>query len=94
MSSTNEAHSHYSVMLAESVAGLEIDPDGIYIDCTFGRGGHSRVILQQLSEKGQLLAIDQDPEAIAFANQHFKEPQFSIQYGSFEELASYCEARG
>lgn len=84
---------HYSVMLAESVDGLAVKSDGIYIDCTFGRGGHSRVILEQLGEQGHLLAIDQDPEAIAFAKSSFKSPNFEIQQGSFENLLQYCEAR-
>lgn len=86
--------SHYSVMLAESVEGLAIQPNGIYIDCTFGRGGHSRVILDQLGKDGRLLAIDQDPEAIAFAKANFDDARFEIQYGSFEELKQYCDARG
>jgi len=84
---------HYSVLLQESVGGLNIRPDGKYIDCTFGRGGHSERILTQLNAQGRLLAIDQDPEAIEFAQQHFTQPNFEIQYGSFECLESYCEAR-
>lgn len=85
--------SHYPVMLKEAVAGLAIFKDGIYIDCTFGRGGHSQLILSQLSEKSHLLAIDQDPEAIDYAKQHFSQPQFEIQQGSFEALESYCADR-
>lgn len=88
-----EGFSHYSVMLKESIEGLAIKPDGIYIDCTFGRGGHSRAILERLTT-GQLLAIDQDPEAIEFARENFPEGNFEIQYGSFEALRDYCEARG
>lgn len=86
--------SHYPVMLSESVAGLAIDPNGIYIDCTFGRGGHSRAILDQLGEQGHLLAIDQDPEAIRYAKESFNDSRFEIQHGSFEALEQYCEARG
>ena len=85
---------HFSVLLAESVAGLNIKPDGIYIDGTFGRGGHSKAILDALGPNGRLLAIDQDPEAIAYANEHFQDERFEIQYGSFEEIKTYCEARG
>lgn len=84
---------HYPVMLSESVAGLNIDPNGIYIDCTFGRGGHSRAILNELGEQGRLLAIDQDPEAIRYADANFDDPRFEIQHGSFEALQQYCEAR-
>lgn len=90
----SESPSHYSVLLKESVEGLAIRPDGIYIDCTFGRGGHSREILESLAEKGRLMAIDQDPEAVEFAKQNFQDPRFSIQYGSFEDILSFCEARG
>lgn len=85
--------SHFPVMLQEAVAGLAIFKDGIYIDCTFGRGGHSEMILSQLSEKGSLLAIDQDPEAIDYAKQQFSQSQFEIQQGSFEALESYCADR-
>ncbi|QBZ82564.1 Ribosomal RNA small subunit methyltransferase H [Hydrogenovibrio crunogenus] len=84
---------HYPVMLSESVAGLNIDPNGIYVDCTFGRGGHSRAILNELGEQGRLLAIDQDPEAIRYADANFDDPRFEIQHGSFEALQQYCEAR-
>jgi len=56
---------HYSVLLAESVDGLCIKPDGIYVDCTLGGGGHSEAIASRLSEKGKLIAIDQDSAAIA-----------------------------
>lgn len=84
---------HYSVLLKESVAGLNIKENGIYIDCTFGRGGHSREILSQLTA-GSLLAIDQDVEAIKYAKQHFSESNFSIEHGSFEKLEDFCEKRG
>lgn len=85
---------HYSVLLVESIDGLAIESDGIYIDCTFGRGGHSRKILEKLSDSGCLLAIDQDPEAIAYAQKNINHPGFEIQYGSFEQIEQYCEDRG
>jgi len=96
MSSSEEIEhaSHYPVMLQEAVAGLGVSGEGIYIDCTFGRGGHSRIILSQLNKNGHLLAIDQDPEAVAYAKQAFLEPQFEIQQGSFEALEAYCADRG
>ena len=62
-----ENYKHTTVLLDEAVNGLNIRPDGIYIDGTFGRGGHSRLILSQLGEEGRLLAIDRDPQAIAVA---------------------------
>jgi len=96
MSSSEEIEqaSHYPVMLQEAVAGLGVSGEGIYIDCTFGRGGHSRIILSQLNKNGHLLAIDQDPEAVAYAKQAFLEPQFEIQQGSFEALEAYRADRG
>jgi len=85
---------HFSVLLHESLEGLNIKPDGVYIDGTFGRGGHSQALLKHLGEKGRLIAIDQDPEAIEYANTHIEDSRFEIQYGSFEDVKSYCETRG
>lgn len=85
---------HFSVLLNESLDGLNIKPDGIYIDGTFGRGGHSSALLKRLGENGRLIAIDQDPEAIEYANTNFKDKRFEIQYGSFENVKEYCESRG
>jgi len=60
---------HDSVLLEESIAALRIQPDGVYVDATFGRGGHSAAILSQLGENGRLLVCDRDPEAIIVAKQ-------------------------
>lgn len=79
--------SHQPVLLAEIVEALAIKPDGIYIDATFGRGGHSQAILEKLSEVGRLIAIDKDPEAVVFAKKQFvQEPRFAIVHGSFNQL--------
>ncbi|QDY40971.1 16S rRNA (cytosine(1402)-N(4))-methyltransferase RsmH [Candidatus Pantoea soli] len=88
-----ENFKHTTVLLDEAVNGLNIREDGIYIDGTFGRGGHSRLILSQLGANGQLLAIDRDPQAIAAAAE-IKDPRFSIVHGPFSALAEYVEARG
>ncbi|QYK01770.1 16S rRNA (cytosine(1402)-N(4))-methyltransferase RsmH [Shewanella psychrotolerans] len=80
---------HLSVLLTETVAGLNIKPDGIYIDGTFGRGGHSREVLKQLGEHGRLIAIDRDPQAIAAAEQFADDQRFSIVHGGFGQLAQY-----
>lgn len=86
---------HQSVLLQESIAGLAIKPDGIYVDGTFGRGGHSRAILERLTESGQLIAIDKDLEAIAFAEEHFiKDKRFHIYQGSFADLKRFAEDAG
>ncbi|HHF7345876.1 TPA: 16S rRNA (cytosine(1402)-N(4))-methyltransferase RsmH [Legionella feeleii] len=83
---------HQSVLLRETIEGLAIKADGIYIDGTFGRGGHSRAILQQLSAAGRLIAIDKDPEAIEYAKQHFaNDNRFHIYQGSFANLASFAK---
>ncbi len=85
--------SHITVMLHEAVDALAIKPDGIYVDGTFGRGGHSRLILSRLGEGGRLLAIDRDPLAIAEA-QTIKDPRFEIIPGAFSGLADYLAERG
>lgn len=77
---------HYSVMLEEAIEALVIQPEGCYVDGTFGRGGHSRAILNRLGATGHLLAIDQDPEAVAWAEQHIQDPRFSIVHGNFAQL--------
>lgn len=83
----NNSYQHQSVLATEVLAGLSIKKDGIYVDATFGRGGHARMILEQLGANGQLLAMDKDPEAIAYANQHFSDDKrFSIYHGSFAQL--------
>ncbi|WP_417532970.1 16S rRNA (cytosine(1402)-N(4))-methyltransferase RsmH [Marinobacterium stanieri] len=91
----SQTFSHITVLLDEAVRELVHDPDGFYIDGTFGRGGHSALVLEQLSEQGQLMAIDKDPEAIAHAHQRFADDErFSIEHGSFAELQSFVEKRG
>jgi len=78
---------HYSVLLQESVDALVTDPDGTYVDGTFGRGGHSRAILAQLSEKGRLIAFDKDPEAVAVASELSQEDgRFRVVHESFAKM--------
>jgi len=80
---------HQSVLLHESLDGLLIKPDGVYVDGTFGRGGHSRAILEKLGPKGRLIAIDKDLAAIAHANATFKDDtRFQIIQGTFASLKS------
>lgn len=81
---------HISVLLNESIDGLAIKPDGIYIDGTFGRGGHSRTILSRLGENGRLYSIDRDPQAIAEAGK-IDDPRFTIIHGPFSGMAKYAE---
>ncbi|QHM69765.1 16S rRNA (cytosine(1402)-N(4))-methyltransferase RsmH [Mixta intestinalis] len=83
---------HTTVLLDEAVNALNIKADGVYIDGTFGRGGHSRLILSRLGEQGRLFAIDRDPQAIAAAAA-INDPRFTIIHGPFSALAEYVDAR-
>ncbi|BDH47125.1 ribosomal RNA small subunit methyltransferase H [Salmonella enterica subsp. enterica serovar Choleraesuis] len=87
-----ENYKHKTVLLDEAVNGLNIQPDGIYIDGTFGRGGHSRLILSLLGPEGRLYAIDRDPQAVEVAKT-IDDPRFSIIHGPFSALGEYAEAR-
>lgn len=84
---------HVTVLLHEAVDALAIKTDGIYVDATFGRGGHSREILSRLGPDGRLIAIDRDPQAIETAEQ-INDPRFTIQHGPFSHIHSYLEQRG
>ncbi len=85
---------HIPVLLTEAVDALAIKQDGIYVDGTFGRGGHSRAILKQLSEQGRLLGLDRDPRAIASAEQLASEDErFAIERCNFSELDEAVSAR-
>ncbi len=84
---------HRPVMLDEAISGLALRAGGIYLDCTFGRGGHSRAILEQLDAlgDGMLHALDQDPEAVAHAHAAFAaQPRFAIHRRNFGELAQFA----
>ncbi len=76
---------HASVLLHEAVDALQIKPQGIYVDATFGRGGHSRLILQQLGAQGRLIALDKDLAAIA-AGQEITDVRFQLVHSGFEYL--------
>jgi len=78
---------HRTVLLNEAVTALRILPDGHYIDATFGRGGHSRLMLSQLSAHGTLTAFDKDPEAVMEAGS-ISDPRFSIRHEGFNQLAN------
>jgi 16S rRNA (cytosine1402-N4)-methyltransferase len=90
----SEQFSHISVLLNESVDGLAIKADGIYIDCTFGRGGHSGEILSRLGEHGRLVAIDRDPTAIKAAQKYADDPRFEIVHSGFADLEQVADDLG
>ncbi len=86
---------HHSVLLRPSVEALQIEPAGVYVDGTFGRGGHSSLILEALGSEGRLIAIDRDPQAVAYGQAHFADDsRFSIVHGSFAMLAEVVQQAG
>jgi len=86
---------HETVLLNEAVDALVVNADGFYVDGTFGRGGHSRKILQQLNDKGHLIGVDKDPQAIKSGCQLMDEDQrFHIVRGSFAEIKTYLSEQG
>ena len=85
--------SHVSVLLAEAVAALAISPAGVYVDATFGRGGHSRAILDLLGSAGRLIALDRDPAAIA-AGAALADPRFILVHAAFSEFDSVLDRLG
>lgn len=91
---TTTSHQHLTVLLNEACAQLAVRPDGCYVDGTFGRGGHSRLLLSQLGASGQLLGFDKDPQAIAEGQAlQQADSRFSIVQRSFAELADEAATR-
>ncbi|SFC04438.1 16S rRNA (cytosine1402-N4)-methyltransferase [Marinospirillum celere] len=88
-------HQHLTVLLQEAVAAWCSDPSGVYVDGTFGRGGHSRLLLEKLDSKGRLIGIDKDPRALAAGRQLAAEDsRFSIHHASFADLPLCLEEAG
>jgi len=84
---------HVPVLLTESIDALVHDADGVYVDCTFGRGGHSAKIIEQLSNKGRLMVIDKDPDAIAVAHELYDaDARVSIAHGGFADIGNLLDA--
>ena len=90
MSDTPQTY-HIPVLLKESVAGLNIKPDGTYVDVTFGGGGHSREILKNLNEDGRLYAFDQDTDAV---QNKIDDPRFTLIEGNFANMRNYLRLEG
>ena len=78
--------SHAPVMLEQCLEQLRIKPSGCYVDCTFGRGGHTTGILQQLNSDGRVIALDRDPQAIEFGRENLSDPRLSLCHAKFSEL--------
>jgi 16S rRNA (cytosine1402-N4)-methyltransferase len=87
-SGNGEIPYHVSVMLKEAIDGLDIKPEGIYVDCTFGGGGHSRGILERLTEKGKLIAFDQDEDAIRNLP---KDPRLTFVPHNFRHIGRFLK---
>ena len=86
---------HTSVMVKEVVEALNIRPDGTYVDATFGRGGHTRAILECLGPAGRVLAIDRDPDACRYGHEVFaNEPRMLLVQARFSDLAAIIEREG
>lgn len=86
---------HRPVLFEEVMEGLAIQEDGIYVDGTFGRGGHSLGLLQRLGPEGRLMAMDKDPAAIAIGKQGpFRDPRFCIEHETFGHFGKVIQNRG
>ncbi|MBE6776202.1 MAG: 16S rRNA (cytosine(1402)-N(4))-methyltransferase RsmH [Ruminococcaceae bacterium] len=87
--------SHISVLLEETLDALDIKPDGIYVDCTCGGAGHSSEILKRLSAKGRLIAIDQDPDAIAIIKERIGgDGRVTVVHDNFSNLRKILDSLG
>jgi 16S rRNA (cytosine1402-N4)-methyltransferase len=84
---------HVTVLLEEAVTALRVDPQGVYVDGTFGRGGHSRRILAALGSAGRLVAFDRDPQAIA-AGAQIQDQRFSLHHTPFSDMAEVLQQQG
>lgn len=86
---------HISVLLEESVNALNIKPDGIYVDCTAGGGGHSAAVLEHLGENGRMILIDRDPDAIKNVTERFKDDnRVTIVRSNYSEIKSVLNELG
>ena len=97
MSEEPSPFEHIPVLASEAIAALRIRPDGVYVDGTFGRGGHSRLLLQALGTGGRLLALDRDPQAVAAGQRmarQWKDERFEMVHSRFSDLEELLDERG
>jgi len=86
----NYSH-HNPVMFNESIEALNIKTDGIYVDATFGRGGHTSGILKSIGISGRVIAIDRDIEAVEYAKKHIKDDRFEIFHSAFDNITDILD---
>jgi len=87
------SRAHVAVLAQEAIEALNIRSNGIYVDCTYGRGGHSRLILEKLGEGGRLIALDRDPEAVQAASA-LRDPRFLIVRSPFSRVGDVLQELG
>lgn len=89
------AFSHIPVLFNETIDSLRVKPDGVYVDCTAGGGGHAAAVLERLSPEGRLIAIDRDPDAIANLEEKFRgEPRLTLVHGNFADVEDIVREAG
>ena len=92
---SDQGYAHKPVLFHEVIEALQIKPDGIYVDGTYGRGGHSEAILAQLNENGRLLVMDKDPQAIADAMQkHATDKRVTVIHDDYAQMAEHMNRLG
>src|SRR5579863_2552112 len=90
-----ELDEHTPVLVEEALSALAVRPAGLYVDATYGRGGHSGRILEALGAEGRLIAIDRDPDAVAAGRVRFAhEPRLRLVQGEFAQIAALVRAQG
>jgi len=93
MITSHDAQGHQAVLLHEAIQALAINPNGIYVDATFGRGGHSMLILKALSPSGRLVAVDRDQDAVAYGVT-IKDPRFTMIHAPFSAIDQCLDRLG
>jgi 16S rRNA (cytosine1402-N4)-methyltransferase len=83
---------HTTVLLHEAIEALAVDSDGFYVDATFGRGGHTRALLNKLSSRGVVIAVDKDPDAVNAGREYFSDDnRLTLVHGSFADISSFVD---
>ena len=90
--STSTSNHHGSVMFNKSIEGLNIRSDGIYVDATFGRGGHTKGMLDCLGESGRVIAFDRDIDAVDYAESNFKDSRLTLLHANFSKLVDELDS--